>query len=209
MKNPSTDRILQILKSRGAQTSGTLGATLGMTKAGAQQNLAKLARQDLVASEDRASGRGRPQRFWTLTEKGHSRFPDRHSDLTLDLLKSTEAVFGADGLDRLIRHREETTLKAYQQEMAGLKSLSKRVEALTGIRSREGYMAEWQRTDDGSFLLMENHCPVCAAATFCQGLCRSELEIFRTVLGPGVAVERTDHILAGARRCAYRIKPDA
>lgn len=209
MKNPSTDRILQILKNRGAQTSGTLGDALGMTKAGAQQNLAKLAARDLVASQDRISGRGRPQRFWALTDKGHSRFPDRHSDLTLDLLKSTEAVFGTDGLDRLIRHREETTLKAYRQEMADLKTLPEKVAALAGIRSREGYMAEWREVDDGTFMLMENHCPVCAAAAFCQGLCRSELEIFRAVLGPDVGVERTDHILAGARRCAYAIRPGA
>jgi predicted ArsR family transcriptional regulator len=52
---------------------------------------------------------------------------------------------------------------------------------------------------------MENHCPICAAATLCQSFCRSELEIFQDVLGPGARVERTDHILAGARRCAYRI----
>jgi len=39
-----------------------------------------------------------------------------------------------------------------------------------------------------------------------QGLCRSELALFRAVLGPGVEVERTEHILAGARRCAYRIR---
>lgn len=208
MKNPSTDRILHILKSRGAQTSGTLGDALGMTKAGAQQNLAKLAARDLVASEDRISGRGRPQRYWTLTDKGHARFPDRHSDLTLDLLTSTEAVFGAEGLDRLIRHREETTLAAYNREMAGLKTLPEKIAALVAIRSREGYMAEWQELD-GSFIFMENHCPVCAAAAFCQGLCRSELEIFRTVLGPDVRVERTDHILAGARRCAYEIRPES
>ena len=51
-----------------------------------------------------------------------------------------------------------------------------------------------------SFLLVENHCPICAAAAACQGLCRSELAIFRAVLGDDVTVERTDHILAGARR---------
>jgi predicted ArsR family transcriptional regulator len=57
----------------------------------------------------------------------------------------------------------------------------------------------------GGFLLVENHCPVCAAARTCQGLCASELEVFRRVLGPDVTVERSDHILAGARRCAYRV----
>ena len=30
-------------------------------------------------------------------------------------------------------------------------------------------------------------------------------EVFREALGPEITVERTDHILAGARRCAYRI----
>jgi predicted ArsR family transcriptional regulator len=31
--------------------------------------------------------------------------------------------------------------------------------------------------------------------------------VFRDVLGPDVEIRRTDHILAGARRCAYRISP--
>jgi predicted ArsR family transcriptional regulator len=70
-------------------------------------------------------------------------------------------------------------------------------------------MAEWRAEPDGSFLLAENHCPVCAAARICQGFCRSELSVFRSVLGPGVAVERAEHILAGARRCAYVIQPVA
>ena len=65
-------------------------------------------------------------------------------------------------------------------------------------------MAEWRKDGDG-FLLLENHCPICTAATACQGFCRSELKIFRDALGADVAVERVEHILAGARRCAYRI----
>jgi predicted ArsR family transcriptional regulator len=31
--------------------------------------------------------------------------------------------------------------------------------------------------------------------------------VFRTVLGEDVSVERTEHLLAGATRCAYRIRP--
>jgi hypothetical protein len=58
---------------------------------------------------------------------------------------------------------------------------------------------------DGSYLLVENHCPICAAATACQGFCRSELQIFQEVLGDDVQVARTEHVLSGARRCAYRI----
>ncbi len=46
-----------------------------------------------------------------------------------------------------------------------------------------------------------------AAAKACQGLCAVELAMFREVLGPGWMIERVDHLLAGARRCAYRMRP--
>jgi predicted ArsR family transcriptional regulator len=32
------------------------------------------------------------------------------------------------------------------------------------LRTEEGYMAEFEAEPDGSFLLIENHCPICAAA---------------------------------------------
>ena len=59
--------------------------------------------------------------------------------------------------------------------------------------------------EGGGFLLVENHCPICAAANACQGFCSTELELFRTVLGPGVEVERVEHIVSGDQRCAYRV----
>ena len=66
-------------------------------------------------------------------------------------------------------------------------------------------MAEVRR-DGRDFLFIENHCPICAAATACQGFCATELDLFRSALGPGVTVERAEHILSGDRRCAYRIR---
>ncbi len=41
----------------------------------------------------------------------------------------------------------------------------------------------------------------------CTGLCAAELSVFQAVLGINVEVTRGDHILAGARRCAYRVVP--
>jgi predicted ArsR family transcriptional regulator len=67
-------------------------------------------------------------------------------------------------------------------------------------------MAEYQKDDEG-YLFIENHCPICAAATICQSFCRSELKTFQTLFGEEVDVTRIDHIVAGARRCAYRIAP--
>lgn len=46
------------------------------------------------------------------------------------------------------------------------------------------------------------------AARACSGLCASELEVFQAALGPDYTVTRTDHILTGARRCAYLVRED-
>jgi len=66
-------------------------------------------------------------------------------------------------------------------------------------------MAEWSKERDGTLLLVENHCPICAAAAACPSLCRDELSVFKTAIGKGIPVERVEYILAGGRRCAYRI----
>ena len=58
---------------------------------------------------------------------------------------------------------------------------------------------------DGSWYLNENHCPICSAAKACSGLCKNELDVFQSALGATVKVERVDHILAGSRRCSYKI----
>ena len=68
-------------------------------------------------------------------------------------------------------------------------------------------MADVKPQPGGTFLLVENHCPICAAAASCTGLCAKELEVFQAVLGDEVEVTRTEHIMAGARRCAYRVGP--
>jgi len=202
----SQDRILFHLKTLGSQTAADAGARLGMTSAGARQHLLKLESAGLVESEHQLQGRGRPKKYWRLTQRGHDRFPDRHSDLTLDLLQSMRDVFGNRGLEKLIEHRKSASIVAYRKFVGARRSLHQKLTALAEIRSREGYMASVAEDGRESFLLVENHCPICAAAAACQGLCRSELEIFRAVLGSDVSVERIDHILAGARRCAYRIE---
>lgn len=203
----TASRLLYLLKSRGPMPTAALARALGITLPGIRQHLAKLEADRLVEHADEAGKVGRPRRIWHLSAAGHARFPDTHADLTVSLIDATREVFGAKGLDRLIARREAETRAAYRAALAEARDLGSRVRALAKLRSAEGYMAEARRQADGSWLLVENHCPICAAATACQGFCRAELEIFRAVLG--AKVERTEHLLAGARRCAYRIEAGA
>ena len=203
------NRVLYLLKSKGPQTAAQLAKRLGVTAMAVRQHLYGFGREGLVAFTDQRRPIGRPVRVWRLTERAAARFPESHAELTLEMIAAVRATFGEEGLDRLLAERTRLQLRAYRERIRGASdgSLESRVRVLAAIRREQGYMAECVTRADGSLLLRENHCPICVAAKSCQGLCREELGLFRAVLGTRTHVERTDHILAGASRCAYVITP--
>ncbi|KQQ36215.1 transcriptional regulator [Duganella sp. Leaf126] len=202
----TADQTLFLIKTRGPQTAQQLAALLGLTSMGARRQLEAWQEKGMLTYEDVADKPGRPARRWLLTEAGHARFPDRHADLTLQLIDQVRQLFGEAGLERLIASREQLSEQQYRQHLAPARTLPERVAALVQARSVEGYMAEVAHADDGALLLIENHCPICAAARQCQQFCRSELDLFQRVLGNDCTVGRVEHMLNGARRCVYVIK---
>ena len=203
--NASTDKILYLLKSQGPQSAAALGEQLQMTSMGARQHLLTLEAEGLVDFNDQARGRGRPVRLWQLTELAWQRFPDTHSELTLQLIDDVRQLFGEEGMDQLIARREQQMLGRYQAQLTQ-SGLEGKLASLKALRSREGYMADMRQEEDGSWLWWENHCPICAAARACRGFCRSELAMFRQLLAPA-EVEREQYLLEGDQRCLYRIRP--
>ena len=194
------------LKMHGALSSAALGAKLGTSGEAARQQLARLAEEGLVAASSEARGVGRPTQSWSLTPSAQARFPDTHAALTVQLLGIVRNSLGEAALETLIASREAETRAVYETALGGHTSLRDKVAALAHLRSAEGYMADWRQELDGSFVLVENHCPICAAAVACQGFCRAELDVFRAVLGDRAEVVRTEHIVAGGRRCSYSIR---
>jgi predicted ArsR family transcriptional regulator len=199
--------VLALVKREGPIAADALAGRLKLTPTAVRQHLQALSQEGLVVEAEAPppAGRGRPARLWRVTEAADARFADAHAGLSAELIAQVRRVFGEAGLDQLLALRTADQAAAYLAEMDGAASLKARLTALAAIREREGYMAEVREDGDG-LLLLEHHCPVCTAARACTGLCREELALFAQVLGPGVEVERISHILAGAGRCAYRVR---
>ncbi|MBL1222513.1 transcriptional regulator [Chryseobacterium sp. L7] len=204
MKKPAADRILMFLKMRGEATSLLISRELAITKEGARKHLLNLAEEGLIKSVAKSEGVGRPSTYYILTEKGLSQFPDSHADITVQILRSVKNLLGENALNLLINDREKNTYERYEKALAKAESLEQRLDVLVKVRSEEGYMAEWTK-EGGDYFLIENHCPICAAATECQGFCRAELSNFQNLIGKNYQVERVNHILSGGQRCVYRI----
>lgn len=200
----TTDKILDHMKREGSVTAKVLAQEFNLTTMGVRQHLQGLEDNGLVNFQDVKVKVGRPTRHWNLTAQGHRRFADRHGDLIIQMLDSVEYIFGAKGLNQIIERREDQTFEQYQKALTSGSTLTEKLEILTTLRQQEGYMAELQK-DGNDFILVENHCPICHAATRCPTLCKTELSVFQRLLGDECQVIRSEHIIAGERRCAYRI----
>jgi predicted ArsR family transcriptional regulator len=197
-------RIVKLLKTEGAMDSASLAGRLDVTAMAVRQHLYALQEEKLVSAEERPVPLGRPAKFWRLTKDAERLFPDAYAELNAALITSVQDAFGPEGMARLLEARVARQREDYGSRITPSAPLATKVRQLAKIRSDEGYMAEVKR-DGSGFLFIENHCPICAAATACQGFCASELDLFRSALGPGISVERAEHILSGDRRCVYRI----
>ncbi len=204
----SSERILSLLKTRGPQRSQQLADLLQLTAMGVRKHLLTLAEQGLVraVAAESPGKAGRPQQYWQLTAAGHQQFPDRHADVSLQLIDGVRQLFGDAGLEQLIRQREQQQWQHYQQLLVDCDDLASKVKKLAEIRQQEGYLAEVFKRDH-CWYLAEHHCPICAAASQCQQFCRAELQLFQACVATLALVERTEHLLAAGRRCVYRFQP--
>jgi len=185
-----------------------MGERLGLSAMAVRQHLYELQREKLVSAQERPAALGRPTKYWQLTREADRLFPDAYAELSVALIDALGDAFGEAGLKQILDSRCARQKEEYSKRIPSSLPLREKVHRLARIRTEEGYMAEVKSQRNSGFLLFENHCPICAAATTCQGFCATELDLFRAVLGPHIAIERLEHIVSGDRRCAYRIKAE-
>ena len=206
MQSPIADneKALDIIKREGPQSISEIATAMGVTVEGARFHLLKLEKDGLVVSINESKGRGRPKQIWSLTEKGNSRFPNTHDKLSANLIHLMKEALGDDAVDKVIDRHQESLQERYSAEIDQDNNLEERITRLVELRTSDGYMADYIKEND-HYLFIENHCPICSAASVCQGFCRAEIDTFQKVLGDDVDIKRVDHIVQGARRCSYKI----
>lgn len=129
---------------------------------------------------------------------------DAHGELTNELLGYVE---GTDPklLDDLFAKPREHRIDNARARLADQPSLTAKVAELTRILDEDGYLATSQRVAPGLYLIIEHNCAIWAVAQRYGQAGTSELEFIRAVL-PEASGERTQHMAAGARRCAYEVR---
>jgi DeoR family suf operon transcriptional repressor len=208
--SPTRRRLLDRLKADGDATASDLALGLDLTASGVRQHLDALLEEGLVVpvGHDRGKGgaaaRGRPRRRWKLSVAADALYPRAYADLTNELLGYVE---GSDPelVDAIFRQRRDRRIRNASDRLEGL-AFDDRIAELARILDEDGYLADWSRAEDGSFVVTERNCAIVGVAERYGQACASEMEFIRAVL-PEARVERVTHIVSGGLHCTYRIEP--
>ena len=199
--------VLYAVRRIGDATADDVAEALDMTVSGARQHLTSLTEHGLVRATDVARGdgrRGRPQLSYAATELADALFPKAYGALTNELLGYLEDE-DATTVDRLFARRRDTRISNATLRLATKRSLKAKVVELATILDEDGYIATAEVIGRNRYRIVEHNCAIAAVARRYGQACASELEFIRTVL-PGAVVERTQHMVAGDRHCAYDIR---
>jgi DeoR family transcriptional regulator, suf operon transcriptional repressor len=201
---PPTRRALLIaLRKRGEARAEDLAEQLDITVGGVRQHLQGLAAGDLVAHREERAGPGRPRHVYRLGAAAEALFPRSYGELTVELLDyigDEDPELVARAFERRRRARVERTM----ERLAGL-DFDARVAEVTRVLDEDGYLAEVEALDDGSFRVREHNCAILAVAQRYGHACGAELAFLREVL-PDAEVTRVSHILTGATACTYEVR---
>jgi DeoR family suf operon transcriptional repressor len=199
--------VLYAVRRRGEATAEQVAEQLDITVSGARQHLTALAQNGLVESSELPSSAGRRGRrtlVYAVTAAADAYFPKAYGELTNELLGYV-ADTDRELLDALFAKRREARIRNARARLASKRTLRARVAELTRILDEDGYLASWERVDTGVYRIVEHNCAIWAVAERYGQACTSELDFIRAALDDA-DVERVQHMIAGARRCAYEIR---
>jgi predicted ArsR family transcriptional regulator len=200
------ERILNILKERGQATVDSLSQELGLTAVTIRHHLDILRGEGLIASPfiRRRKTPGRPQYVYTLADKSASFFPKRYGQLTKLILDELRSHLSPAEMEQVMRNIGERI--ASQTDLSKKDGFETRIIAVTDFLNELGYMARWEKQDDGDYALHVANCPYEAVSHQDHQICTIDMTLLTCLLG--TSPQRISWSAQGDQDCGYLIHPN-
>ena len=194
------ETILAFLKKHGHASLGEIATHLEVSKQGALRHLEALEAAGLatVASAP-PHGRGRPENVYQLTEAAGEHFPDRHRELSGELVE----FMSDDQLKRFFEMRTARLEAEYASRLAGL-DFEARVRELAKLATEHGHMAEVVELGEGGLAIRHCNCPIQDVAARTGLPCVNEQQMYERLLGSPLT--RSTWMTEAANDCTYEVK---
>lgn len=200
-------RILEILKERGAATVEELGSEFDLTPVTIRHHLDILRSEGLVQAPKvkRRDAPGRPQHSYALTDAADEHFPKNYSGLADLMLHEIRDRVEAPELDSILRG-VANRMVAQVPNPPPDESTPQRIDRVIRFLNGKGYNADWQQME-GGYLLRAHNCPYRDISKDHVEPCVMDMAMISQLLGQ--TPQRLDWMAGGNNACAYLVKDGA
>ncbi|RMI39141.1 transcriptional regulator [Actinomadura harenae] len=201
-------RVARLILEHGPITASTLGERMGLTPAAIRRHLDALVAEGMIeVRRDRRPahrGRGRPAKWFAITDAGRNAFVHAYDDLATSALRFLAETAGERAVAEFARRQIADLERRYHPVVQGAPP-QQRVRRLAEALSADGYAAAAGKAPQpgGGEQLCQHHCPVAHVAAEFPQLCEAETEAFSRLLG--TPVQRLATIAHGDGICTTHV----
>ena len=193
--------ILNSLKRSKGMSVNELVTKMKMSYMGIKQHCLTLQRDGYLDTWRRPQKMGRPEMVYRLTPRTHDLFQADSNQLTLELLTSSQEIYGPNAPEKLLYNLFERKTAALKGKVKG-ETVADRAKALAKIRDTEGHMAQFTTDEkDGGPQILECHSPIVNLLDRYPIVRRLEQDMVEALLGTSVRREETRN--SGLYECAF------
>jgi len=196
--------IINSLKRTKGMSVNELVEKMGMSYMGIKQHCITLHRDGYLDTWRRPQKMGRPEMVYRLTRRTHDLFQADSHQLTVDLLKAAEEIYGPNAPEKLLYSVFKKKTAALKARVKG-ETVAERAKWLAQVRDGEGYMAQFVNNgkEDGGPHILECHSPILNLVEEYPIVGRFEQDMFEAVLA--TRVRRQVNRNSGLYECAFQL----
>jgi predicted ArsR family transcriptional regulator len=199
---PSTrDIILDALKATPGSKIEQLAEVADISPISVRHHVNSLLAEGLIEVEKVRHSVGRPYNTYNLSEAGQELFPQKYYALTNRLLESIKDQLPPEVVKDLFAGLVGRTVEEHREHFEHL-PFEKKLDYLMELLEQEGFLAKWQKTDDG-YQVTEYSCPYISVGQKHAEICSIDKELMITVLNR--PVNQHSCMLDGASCCEFSV----
>lgn len=201
-KQSTRDLILHALKSSAQSNIESLAEAADVSPVTVRHHLNSLQAEGLIEVESVRRKVGRPFYVYTLSAKGNELFPQKYFSLTSRLLEELKDRLPPETVNEIFISLVQRIMEERAGEFEGL-PFEERLNYVINLLGSEGFLARWEKRDDGRYQIIEYSCPYISMGHQHSEVCTLDKQLMITVLG--TAVEQHSCMLHGDDYCHFTL----
>lgn len=198
-RKSTKDLILETIKASRQAKVEDLAEAASVSPVTVRHHLNSLQAEGLIESSSVRRKVGRPYYVYSLSEQGQELFPKRYVRLTSRLLEELKSVLPGEAIEQVFKGVVENVVAEHRPYFEGL-PFERRLDYLVALLGEEGFLARWEKTEDG-YSLTEYNCPYFSIGQEHTEICIFDKELIVNVVQ--APIQQHSCMLSGADCCQF------